>query len=320
MLKGAAQAQTTQKKELVTAQAGDIAKFDPHFSTASQDIRISFNLFDNLTSRHPDGKLYPGLATDWQLEGQTTWRFKLRQGVKFHNGDPFTSADAKFSLERTYDPNAKTMVATVFTTIDRIEAPDPSTLVILTKKPDPLLPARLAFYGGQIVPKKYLESVGSDTFNAKPVGTGPISFNSWVKDDKAVFDAYAGYWGGKIDVDHWIIRAIPETAPRIAALLKGEVDIITQLPPDQEERIKANASTRVVRGRWRPHALRAQHCRLHRHGRPRLRSMRTPPKRRTPSRAATRGPRRADPLPALQGAGEGRSRLEGERDVRPRAR
>jgi peptide/nickel transport system substrate-binding protein len=87
--------------------------------------------------------------------------------------------------------------------------------VIHTKKPDPLLPARLAFYGGQIVPKKYLESVGRDTFNAKPVGTGPVSFNSWVKDDKAVFDAYAGYWGGKIDVDHWIVRAIPETAPRV---------------------------------------------------------------------------------------------------------
>src|SRR5499433_1031202 len=164
-----ARAQTTQKRELVTAQGGDVSKFDPHYSTSSNDIRVSFNLFDNLTSRHPDGKLYPGLATEWKLEGQTTWRFKLRQGVKYHNGDPFTSADAKFSLERTYDPAVKTMVATVFTTIDRIEAPDPYTLVIHTKKPDPLLPARLAFYGGQIVPKKYLESVGNDGFNAKPV-------------------------------------------------------------------------------------------------------------------------------------------------------
>src|SRR5512147_1489686 len=242
---GQALAQTTQKKELVTAQSGDLSKFDPHFSTSSNDVRVSFNIFDNLTSRHPDGKLYPGLATEWKLEGQTTWRFKLRQGVKFHNGDPFTSADAKFSIERTYDPAAKTMVATVLTTIDRIEAPDPYTLVIHTKKPDPLLPARLAFYGGQIVPKKYLESVGNDAFNAKPVGTGPVSFGSWVKDDKAVLDAYAGYWGGKIDMDRWVVRAIPETAPRIASLLKGEVDVITQLPPDQQDRVKANAATRV---------------------------------------------------------------------------
>ena len=238
-------AQTTQKKELVSAQGGDISKFDPHFSTASNDIRVSFNLFDNLTSRHPDGKLYPGLATEWKLEGQSTWRLKLRPGVKFHNGDPFTSADAKWSLERTFDPATKTMVATVFTTIDRIEAPDPVTILIHTKKPDPLLPARLAFYGGQIVPKKYVESVGNDAFNAKPVGTGPIRFVSWVKDDKAVFDANPDYWGGKIDVDRWIMRPIPETAPRVAALLKGEVDIITQLPPDQGERINGNPATKV---------------------------------------------------------------------------
>jgi peptide/nickel transport system substrate-binding protein len=239
-------AQTTQKKELVTAQSGDVSKFDPHFSTSSNDVRVSFNIFDNLVSRHPDGKLYPSLATEWKLEGQTTWRFKLRQGVKFHNGDPFTSADAKYSIERTYDPAAKTMVATVLATIERVEAPDPTTLVITTKKPDPLLPARLAFYGGQIIPKKYVESVGNDAFNAKPVGTGPVRFTSWVKDDRAVLDASPDYWGGKIDMDRWIMRPIPETAPRIAALLKGEVDAITQLPPDQEDRVAANAATRVA--------------------------------------------------------------------------
>ena len=243
---GPALAQTTQKKELITAQSGDVSKFDPHYSTSSNDVRVSFNLFDNLTSRHPDGKLYPGLATEWKLEGPTTWRFKLRQGVKFHNGDPLTSADVKYSIERTYDPVAKTMVATVFGTIEKIDAPDASTVVITTKKPDPLLAARLAFYGGQVVPKKYLESVGNDAFNAKPVGSGPVRFTSWVKDDRAVLEANPDYWGGKIDMDRWIMRPIPETAPRIAALLKGEVDAITQLPPDQEERVAGNASTRVA--------------------------------------------------------------------------
>jgi peptide/nickel transport system substrate-binding protein len=243
---GPAQAQTTQKKELVIAQGGDISKFDPHFSTSSNDIRISFNLYDNLVSRRPDGKLHPGLATEWKTQGPTAWAFKLRQGVKWHNGDPFSSADAKYSLERTFDPTVKTRVNTVFTTIDRIEAPDAATLIIHTKKPDPLLPARLAFYGGQIVPKKYVEAVGADTFNAKPVGTGPVKFVSWTKDDKVVLDANPSYWGGRIDVDRVIFRAIPEMAPRIAALLKGEVDVITQLPPDQGDRVNGNASTRVA--------------------------------------------------------------------------
>jgi peptide/nickel transport system substrate-binding protein len=243
---GPALAQTTQKKELITAQSGDVSKFDPHYSTSSNDVRVSFNLFDNLTSRHPDGKLYPGLATEWKLEGPTTWRFKLRQGVKFHNGDPLTSADVKYSIERTYDPAAKTMVATVFGTIEKVDAPDASTIVITTKKPDPLLAARLAFYGGQVVPKKYLESVGNDAFNAKPIGSGPVRFTSWVKDDRAILEANPDYWGGKIDMDRWIMRPIPETAPRIAALLKGEVDAITQLPPDQEDRVAANPATRVA--------------------------------------------------------------------------
>ncbi len=70
---GPAAAQTTQKRELIVAQGGDISKLDPHFSTSSNDIRVSFNIFDNLLSRHPDGKLYPGLATQWERTAPTTW-------------------------------------------------------------------------------------------------------------------------------------------------------------------------------------------------------------------------------------------------------
>ena len=239
---GAALAQTTQKKELVVAQGGDIAKFDPHFSTSSNDIRWSFNVFDNLTSRHPDGKLYPGLATEWKLEGQSTYRFKLREGVKFHNGDPFTSADVKFSIERTYDPAAKTLVATVFS-LASIDAPDPYTVVFHTKQSDALLPARLAFYGGQIIPKKYVEQVGPDTFNAKPIGTGPIRLVSWTKDDKAVFDANSDYWGGKIDVDRVTLRPIPEISARVAALLKGEIDALVGLTADHWDRVNQSPTT-----------------------------------------------------------------------------
>ena len=238
----AALAQTTQKRELVVGQGGDISKFDPHFSTSSNDIRISFNIFDNLVARWPDGKLHPALATDWKLTAPTAWTFRIRQGVKWHNGDPFSAADAKFSLERTWDPAVKTRVSTVFTTIDRVEAPNATTLVIHTKKPDPLLPARLAFYGGQIVPQKYVSAVGGDAFNAKPVGTGPVKFASWTKDDRIVLEANADYWGGKPDFDRMIVRAVPEMAPRVAALLKGEVDMITQLPPDQGERVKRRSA------------------------------------------------------------------------------
>src|SRR2546429_2204545 len=184
-----ARAQTTQKRELIVAQGGDIAFFDPHMSTSSNDIRVSFNLYDNLTSRHPDGKLYPRLATEWKLTAPTTWTFKLRPGVKFHHGDPFSSSDVKASIERTYDPAAKTRVSTVFSTIERIEAPDPGTVVFHTKKPDPLLPARLAFYGGQIVPQKDLKSGRPDTFNRQPGGNGPHTLLWWTQEDKTALEA-----------------------------------------------------------------------------------------------------------------------------------
>src|SRR5881628_2907470 len=129
-LPGTAAAQTTQKRELAVAEGGDIAFFDPHMSTSANDIRISFNLFDNLTSRRPDGKLAPGLATEWKLQGQTTWVFKLRSGVKWHNGDPFPSADVKFSIDRSLDTNLRgNRVNTVLTTVERVETPDPGTAV-----------------------------------------------------------------------------------------------------------------------------------------------------------------------------------------------
>jgi len=240
-----AAAQSTKKTDLVMAQSGDISKLDPHLSTAGFDVTVTFNLYDHLVSRRRDNKLYPSLATSWASLAPTTWQFKLRPGVKFHNGDPFTSADVKFSIERTYDPQAKTNVSTIFTSVDRVDTPDALTVNFITKKPDPLLPARLAFYGGQIIPKKYFEAVGADEFNAKPIGTGPVKFVSWRKDDQLVFDAVPDYWGGRVNFNRLVFRPIPETSARVAALLKGEVDMISKLPPDQIEQVRNHPSTKV---------------------------------------------------------------------------
>ena len=240
-------AQTTGKTELVVAQSGDVSHLDPHMSAHVFEITVTFNLYDNLTSRHADGRLYPGLATEWKLLNPTTWQFRLRPGVRFHNGDPLTSADVKFSIERTYDPTVKgVMVRTVFTSVDRIETPDALTVNFLTKQPDPLLPARLGFYGGQIMPKRYYEAAGgADAFNVKPIGSGPVKLAEWIKDERVVLDANRDYWQGKIDADRVIFRPIPEVAPRIAALLKGEVDIITKLPPDHVDRVAKHPTTKV---------------------------------------------------------------------------
>jgi peptide/nickel transport system substrate-binding protein len=234
------------KKTLVIAQAGDISKLDPQMSTTVFDIAVSFNLFDNLLSRHADGKLYPSLATEWKMVAPTQWMFKLRRNVRFHNGDPLTAMDVKFTIDRAMNPAAKTMVPTVFTTVERVDVADPTTVMIVTKKPDPLIPARVAFYGGQVIPKAYFEKVGPEEFNAKPVGSGPVRFVSWVKDDRLVLEANPSYWGQRIAVDQVIFRPLPEMASRVSAFLKGEVDIITKLPPDNVDRVSKSPTTKVA--------------------------------------------------------------------------
>ena len=244
---GSGQATATapaNKRDLVVVTAADISKLDPHLSTSVNDITVSFQIFDNLTTRDPDLNLIPQLATEWRTTGDTTWEFKLRPGVKFHNGDPLTSKDVKFSVERTYDPNARTLVATVFTTIEKIDTPDDTTVIFTTKKPDPLLPARLAFYGGQILPERYFNQVGADEFNAKPVGSGVVKYVEWIKDDRLVLEANKEYWGGAPDFDRVTFRPIPEAAPRVAALLAGEADIITKVPSDQVQRIDQSDKAR----------------------------------------------------------------------------
>ncbi|MFN8637118.1 MAG: ABC transporter substrate-binding protein [Chloroflexota bacterium] len=233
------------KRELTIATAADISKLDPHMSTTFQDIVVTFNLFDNLLARDPDLKLVPRLATEWKATGDKVWEFKLRPDVTFHDGSPLTSADVKFSIERTYDPNAKTLVATVFTTVEKVETPDPLTVVFTTKQPDPLLPSRLAFYGGQIIPKAYFEKVGADEFNMKPIGSGPVRFKEWVKDDRLVLEANKEYWGGAPDFDRVVFKPIPENQPRIAALLSGQADMALKLIPDQVVSLEKNEKVRV---------------------------------------------------------------------------
>jgi peptide/nickel transport system substrate-binding protein len=238
-------AQTTRKTDLVVGQSGDFARFDPHMTTGVLDSGATFNIFDNLVNRQRDNQLHPSLAREWKLLQPTVWQFRLRPGVKWHNGDSFSSVDVKFSIERTSDTTARTVVATVFSTVDRVEVPDSLSVLFHTKKPDLLLPARLASFGGQIIPKKYFESVGPEQFNTMPVGTGPVKFVSWRKDDQAVFEAYRDYWGGRPDFDKLIFRPIPEPAARLAALLAGEVDIILRLPPDHVEQVLKHPRTKV---------------------------------------------------------------------------
>ena len=241
-------AQTTAKRELVIAQTSDILALDPHASMLSSDIRVTFNLFDPLVRRHPDGSLNPALATAWRRTSPTTWEFALRPDVRWHDGTRFASIDAKYSLDRTYDPTVKAarLMGAWFQVIQRTEAPDPTTLIVHTRRPDALLPARLASCAGLIVPWAYIDRVGFKVFNEQPVGSGPFRFASWTSGAPCVLDANPDYWGGRADVDRVVFQSVPGAERRVDSLLRGGADLITALPPEHARRVAADPGTEVV--------------------------------------------------------------------------
>jgi peptide/nickel transport system substrate-binding protein len=242
-------AATTTKRDLVIAQAYDVSTFDPHASTLSSDWRVAFNVFDTLIRRHADGTLHPALATSWTQTAPTTWRLTLRSDVHWHDGSRFTSADARYSLERTYDPTVKAariLGAWWTQAIERTEAPDPATLIIRTRWPDPLLPARLASCAGAVVPWAYIDQVGFKVFNERPVGSGPLRFAAHHKGDRCVLDANPDYWDGRVDVDRVVFRSVPDHGQRADLLLRGGADLIVPLAPEHAPHVAAGPSTRVA--------------------------------------------------------------------------
>jgi len=233
------------KTELVIAQAADVSTLDPQKSTQGNDITVTFNLYDNLLARGRDLTLQPMLATKYRQVDDLTWEFNLREGVTFHNGETFGADDVEFTIERTYSGEEGLTVASNFTTVADVVVVDDLTVQFVTKAPDPLLPGRLAFYGGQILPKDYFAEVGPDGFNTAPVGTGPVTFGEYVVGDRLTLNRNAEYWGGPIAFETVVFRPIPEIATRVAALETGEVDIITKVPPDQVQQVTDLENARV---------------------------------------------------------------------------
>jgi peptide/nickel transport system substrate-binding protein len=220
-------------------------RMNPQYTTAVPTTMMYDNFYDTLTRRDPDLKLLTGLATEWKLLNDTTWQFKLRPNVKWHNGDPFTAADVKFTVERTKDPEAKTIHATVFKVVKQIDIVDDLTMNVITSSPDALLPGRFAHYGGYLMPAKYFAAVGPDEFEKKPIGTGPFKFVELVKDDHLTLEANPDYWGGPPNVSGLLMKPMPEAATRIAALQKGDVQFIDRVPDDQMAALEAGPNTQT---------------------------------------------------------------------------
>jgi peptide/nickel transport system substrate-binding protein len=237
-----------QPAQISISQPAEATTMDPGRSTQVLTVNYFVNIYDTLTRWDTALQLQPGLATAWKIVNDTTWEFTLRPNVKFHDGSPFTAEDVKATFERNMQPG-KTVVTPGFTTIEAVQVVGPLTIRILTKKPDPLIAVRMAQMGSQILPARLTTDDGVKELARRPMGTGAYRFVEWVKDERLVMQANHDWWGwnGKAPgVERVIWKPIPDDFPRIIALEKGEVDIITNVPPDRMKSIADGRGTRLV--------------------------------------------------------------------------
>jgi peptide/nickel transport system substrate-binding protein len=246
-------------RELVILLPGDIATLDPQRPDRGlsrlEEVSAPCTLFDTLLFRNEDQTVVrPLLATEWRAK-ERRWELRLRSGVTFHDGSTLTSADVKFSIERATrsahragDGQMGTEALSpseLFEAVERVETPDPLTVALVTGRPDPLMPARLAAAGSQIVPKAYLERIGQEAFAQRPVGSGPYRLVSWTSGGDLVLERHPGYWGGPAAFERIVFRRQRDPAQGVAALLAGEAGLVTSVLPEHMEAIDRSGRARV---------------------------------------------------------------------------
>lgn len=237
----------TAEKVLTIANSSDMLSFDIHDHSSASTEAIHVNMFNYLLKHDAEGEFIPDLAESWENVNPTIWRFKLRQDVKFQNGDPFTAADVKFTLERVAK-DEKLSEHSNYEEIQEVKVVDDYTVDVITKIPDPILLNRLSRSGSSMLPSKYIEEKGWEEFLKNPVGTGPYKFSEWKRDDRLVLVKNDEYFGDKPKWDKVIYRVIQEDSTRVAELLSGGIDIAQNVPPSDEERIESNEGTSVITG------------------------------------------------------------------------
>jgi peptide/nickel transport system substrate-binding protein len=235
------------KDTLTVALVSHAPTLDPHMHFERVGILVNINMFDSLLHRNTRLEYEPSLATSWKPLSDTQWEFKLRKGVKFHNGDPLTAEDVKFSFDRVLEPGKEKKKSPQYGNIRAIKdvrIVDPETIHIITDKPFPLLLERLVFF--PIVPKKHVEKVGDEAFGTTAtVGTGPWKLVEWKRDQYIRLEAFDGHWRGRPAFKHLVIRAIPEIATQIAEMKTGGVDLIRNVSADLVPELKSGPQTYV---------------------------------------------------------------------------
>jgi len=205
---------------------------------------VLYAIHDALVKPMPGNVMTPSLAESWTVSAdQRSYDFKLRKGLRFHNGDPFTADDVKFSFDRAKGGRL------LREKVREIEIVDPWRVRFHLHEP---FPDFMAFYGtiatatGWIVPKKYVEQVGPDGFKKHPIGLGPYKFVSHTPGVELVMEAYEGYWRKIPPVKRLIFQSVPDSTTRVAMLKRGEVDVAYLLDVPQAQQVKRDPNLKLV--------------------------------------------------------------------------
>jgi ABC-type transport system substrate-binding protein len=225
---------------LTLAIGKDITATNPLIRTISTDESVRDLMFESLLAVDERGNIQPNLAESWEVSGGgKTYVFKLRKGVKFHNGQEMTAEDAKFAMDYTMNPKNGARGYERLTIVERVEAVDKNTLRVTLKKVSAAFLYDLSeIQAFSVVPKGSLQE-GVDKPNQFPAGTGPFKFVEWQPQQRLILERFNDYWGPKAFLDRVILKPIANTTVRMNALRAGDVDMIERSPYEWVEQIKS---------------------------------------------------------------------------------
>lgn len=238
---------------LIVGQIAEPQSLDPHTVTATNDFRILVNVYDGLVRYRPGTlEVEPALAESWEVSPDgLTYTFKLRSGVKFHDGSDFDAEAVKFNFERMLDENhpfydtGPFPLSFNFSAIDTVTAKDPLTVEFRLKEPFAPFLSNLAYPTGLIVSPAAVRQHGKD-FGRHPSGTGPFRFVEWQSNQRVVVERDPDYWDGAPALDAVVFRPITDANTRVAEMMAGGLDVMVEVPPDNLAGFRNDANFRVA--------------------------------------------------------------------------
>ncbi len=224
------------------------SSIDPHYHNLGPNNAFARHIFDRLVQTDEKQRLGPGLATSWKPITDTTWEFKLRRGVKWHDGSPFTADDVIFTFERAPKVEASPSSFALYTKGKKLKKIDDYTVHITTERPYPLMPNDVSTIN--IISKKHGEGAKTGDYNSgkAAIGTGPYKFVEWVPGDRLIIEKNPDYWGEKAKFDKVTVKPIKSGPARVAALLAGDVDMIDAVPTADIARLKKEPNVVLSQG------------------------------------------------------------------------